>query len=173
LTSDAIDENRNTCLAAGMDGYMTKPINAAKLFATLSSLLPPKVSAACSPTVDWPSVLKRCGGGEEFATAIMQKFHAQAGPEVDRIQQALAQGNAEAVARGAHSVKSMAAYAGADAASEFARRIEELATQKQLAAIEPLLANLRDDVETTIQWIAANIEGVPDKTAGAALPTRE
>jgi CheY-like chemotaxis protein len=46
LTADAIQGDREKCLAAGMDGYVTKPINAAELFSAIDSLVRTRTSAA-------------------------------------------------------------------------------------------------------------------------------
>jgi putative two-component system response regulator len=112
------------------------------------------------PPIDLQVVLKRCGGDAEFANAVTQRFRAQAAAEVDRIQQALAQVNGEALARAAHSLKSMAAYVAADAASNLAGQIEELGRLNQLATIEPFLAKLREEIQGAIQWIAKNVPNI-------------
>jgi CheY-like chemotaxis protein len=51
LTAHAMKGDREVGMAAGMDGYLTKPINAMELFALLESLtsiplLPPERTAA-------------------------------------------------------------------------------------------------------------------------------
>jgi diguanylate cyclase (GGDEF)-like protein len=115
------------------------------------------------PPVDLKAVLNRCGGDTEFANAVAERFHAQAAGQVDQILRALAQGNGEVLSRAAHSLKSMAAYMAADAASDLARQIEDLGGRGELAAVEPLVAKLRDEIESTNQWIAANVPGVISK----------
>lgn len=120
---------------------------------------------AAQPPVDLQAVLKRCGGDVQFATAVMERFRAQAGGEVEKIQQALVQANAESIARAAHSVKSMAAYMAGDAASSLARQIEDLGRLNQLAAVEPLLAALRQEIDAMVQWMANN-----SPSAAAAAP---
>ena len=113
-------------------------------------------SIARSP-VDLKIILKRCGGDLEFAKAVAERFHAQAAGQVDQIQQALVNANGEVLSRTAHSLKSMAAYVAADAAAGLAQQIEELAGRNELAAVEPLVAQLCEEIRIANEWIAENI----------------
>ena len=87
---------------------------------------------------------------------MMERFKTNAGVEITKIEQGLAAGDADGVRRAAHSLKSMAAYVSASAASELAARIESLGHGNALADVPPLLASLRSQVELTIQWITQN-----------------
>jgi len=46
LTADALDTGRNACIEAGMDGFLTKPVDPAELDAMLASVNPPVIVAA-------------------------------------------------------------------------------------------------------------------------------
>jgi PAS domain S-box-containing protein len=46
LTADALDTGRKACLAAGMDGFLTKPVDPSELDAVLATISPSKVVAA-------------------------------------------------------------------------------------------------------------------------------
>jgi CheY-like chemotaxis protein len=46
LTADAEDTGRKACLAAGMDGFLTKPVDPAELDAVLAGIAPPAIVAA-------------------------------------------------------------------------------------------------------------------------------
>jgi HPt (histidine-containing phosphotransfer) domain-containing protein len=113
-------------------------------------------AAPAVPPVDLQVVLKRCGGDAKFAAAVTEKFRSQAGGQVDKIQEALSQTNGDALARAAHSLKSMAAYMSADTAADLARRIENMSRVNQLCEIEPLLSRLKEEIQATIEWLAAN-----------------
>ncbi|HWE01402.1 MAG TPA: response regulator [Tepidisphaeraceae bacterium] len=116
-------------------------------------------SSASSPPpapIDFAVVLKTCGGDANFAGAVMERFKSQAGVEVGRIDQGVATGDADAIRRAAHTLKSMAAYVSATAASQLADRIESLAREKTLAEVPALLVTLRTQVNLTIQWITQN-----------------
>jgi putative two-component system response regulator len=110
------------------------------------------------PPVDLTAVLKRCGGDAKFAAAVTDRFCAQAGNEVVRIEQALALGDVDGLRRAAHSLKSMTAYMAADSASELAMEIEDLGRAGQLAAVPPLLLRLRNEVASATAWISHNAQ---------------
>jgi CheY-like chemotaxis protein len=46
LTADAVEAGRKACLEAGMDGFLTKPVDPAELDAVLATITPPAVVAA-------------------------------------------------------------------------------------------------------------------------------
>ncbi len=113
-----------------------------------------------SAPLNMQSVLKRCGSDAKFAAALVDRFRNQAGGEVARLEAAITAGNAADIQRIAHSLKSMAAYVGADAPSELSRRIEELAQRNCLGEIPAVFAQLRDRIAQTIQWIESNSQTV-------------
>ena len=92
LTANAVEGDRQRCLAAGMDGYVTKPVDSDKLIETVRSLVPcrpePKpATASCdSPVapvpapagyaepIDAQSLLVRCSGKAKFAERLLARF---------------------------------------------------------------------------------------------------
>jgi CheY-like chemotaxis protein len=46
LTADALDTGRKACLDAGMDGFLTKPVDPADLDAVLATIVPSAILAA-------------------------------------------------------------------------------------------------------------------------------
>jgi putative two-component system response regulator len=106
--------------------------------------------------VDLDAVLKRCGGDPKFAAAVIERFCKQAPIEVERIETALKANDAEALRRSAHSLKSMAAYMGAETTSELARQIEEMGHQGILGEVAPRVMQLRAEVSRAIELAAVN-----------------
>jgi putative two-component system response regulator len=118
-----------------------------------------------APAIDMQAILKRCGGDPKFATSLLERYHNQALVEVDKIDQALATGDLATATRGAHSLKSMSAYVGADAASTAAKEMEAAGRGSDAAAAKPLAAKLRTEVSRAVTWIAENGAGAVRRCA--------
>jgi diguanylate cyclase (GGDEF)-like protein len=112
--------------------------------------------AAPQPPIDLAGVLKRCGGDTVFASGLLERFVAQAPSEADAIDTAISLGEIERLRLSAHSLKSMAAYVGAQEVSEIARQIEALAKQGQPKKAAALINPLRAEMRRAIQWIQGN-----------------
>jgi diguanylate cyclase (GGDEF)-like protein len=124
--------------------------------ATQTSNSAAKSSQPAAPPIDPQVVLKRCGGSSAFAEKIMDRYAAGALGEVEQIERALTAGDADLFRRSAHSLKSMSAYVSADEASSLAAQLEELGRKKRLTEAQPLVAELRKQVERATAWIIGN-----------------
>lgn len=121
---------------------------------------PALASEPLGPPVDYAIVLARCGGDAGFAAAVTERFRIQAPVELSRIQAAFVAGDADALRRTAHSLKSMLAYMSADAPANIASRIEAFAAANQLKAAPFLIEQFGVEVERVIQWLANDAEHV-------------
>ena len=54
MTAHALKGDRDRCLAAGMDGYVTKPLRSRDLFEALEGLVPAAADAAAGPAPPRP-----------------------------------------------------------------------------------------------------------------------
>jgi diguanylate cyclase (GGDEF)-like protein len=121
------------------------------------AMRPPIAGEPADPApapVDMRAVLKRCAGDPRFAAGLCARFEAQGAGQIAVVEQAFAAGDAAALRIAAHNLKSNAAYLSADAASEIAGKIEELAQANRLAEVPALLPRLRAEVEGVIAWLA-------------------
>ena len=89
LTAHAMQEDRERCLAAGMDAYLSKPLQAPQLFQLIDSLVPCAVpmsetacaGASCGAVFDQQATLARIKGDREMLREVVQLFGAEA-PEL-------------------------------------------------------------------------------------------
>jgi CheY-like chemotaxis protein/HPt (histidine-containing phosphotransfer) domain-containing protein len=138
MTAHAIAEVRERCLKAGMQDYVTKPINPNLLYAALARwvsvpfIAPPEVAAPAPsgpplpqlPGIDVQEGLEIVGGDRELYFNLLQLFMNSQAAGVDRIRGALEAGERDTARVQAHSLRGAAANVGAQAVQDMAGRLE-------------------------------------------------
>jgi two-component system sensor histidine kinase RpfC len=135
LTADATPENRDRCLAAGMDAVVVKPVEPAMMLAFIDDIVckaraEQPVPAAADPRVTEiathprfhpvvppldPDVLLRLStlGGEEFVAEIAESFQSEARAILAELRDATARGDVGTFRDRSHAIRSIATNMGA------------------------------------------------------------
>jgi CheY-like chemotaxis protein/HPt (histidine-containing phosphotransfer) domain-containing protein len=150
LTAYAMKGDRERCLAAGMDGYVPKPIRHQDLLETIQTLVMnvPSVPAYAPPektpveVLDEALLLSRVDSDAQLLRDLVDLFLEECPRLVDEIRVALDKKDAKAVQRGAHSLKGSSSNLAAKMASEAAFKLERLARAGDLADAEGVLQEL-------------------------------
>jgi two-component system sensor histidine kinase/response regulator len=146
MTAHATIEERQRCLAAGMNDHIPKPIDPGTLFETVSRFYKPiatSISVAETTSTgtgnhitaqDLPSIpgldtrdgLSRVGGNRKLYLKLLHEFVEQQGSAATQIDQELARGEPGHAERVAHTVKGVAGNLGAKAVQAAAGALEKL-----------------------------------------------
>jgi CheY-like chemotaxis protein len=150
MTAHAMKGDRERCLEAGMDGYITKPVRFSDIEQTLAGVArtpaPPSKPAEAEASWNRAAALDRIAGDEELLRDLCHIFLEESPKLLHTLQQAVAAGDAEGVMRAAHSLKGEASYLGADGTSHAARQLEEMGRSKDLSRAIDVLAALEREV---------------------------
>jgi CheY-like chemotaxis protein/nitrogen-specific signal transduction histidine kinase/HPt (histidine-containing phosphotransfer) domain-containing protein len=154
MTANAMKGDRERCLDAGMDGYVTKPIQPAELWEALHALVPAAAggeAAAAAPAgdsaFDRPAALKRVGGDEGLLRELAELL-LEDGPRVQRdLRDAAAAGDAARVKLFAHTLKGSVGTFEATGAFAAAERLEILARSGDLTGAPAALAALDEQLD--------------------------
>jgi signal transduction histidine kinase/CheY-like chemotaxis protein/HPt (histidine-containing phosphotransfer) domain-containing protein len=127
LTAGAIEGDREKCLAAGMDDYLSKPFSIQQIEQVLRRWITAPDDDAAAPHVDAAVIerlLEQTGGGAELLQSLIRTYLADAPGRVGAIEAGMARGDAAGVARAAHALKSASANLGATTLARLCRDLE-------------------------------------------------
>ncbi|MFZ5781163.1 MAG: ATP-binding protein [Pseudomonadota bacterium] len=144
-TANAMAGEDERCRAAGMDGYLSKPVSLARLRAVLQRWL--SGAAPATPAID-PAVLDAWLENDEAARRdLLRKFTRSAFESRRDIEAAMASGDLAALAAAAHRLKGSAAAVGARALAEAAATLERAAKAGDRASCQDGLGPLAVEVQ--------------------------
>ena len=165
LTAGAVEGDRDKCLAAGMNDYLSKPFSIEQLEQVLRRWLPAvPATDAGEPHID-PKVIESMlvlgGGGRELLTKMIGLFLQDAPRRLAAIREAMKRDDAHAVAGAAHAFKSSSANLGAAALSDMCKRLERQCREGAIATAPSLVA----EIEAEYTQVAADLSGRLRETA--------
>jgi HPt (histidine-containing phosphotransfer) domain-containing protein len=147
LTAHAMKGDREACLAAGMDAYLSKPVRSADLLATLARVTGRPIGSAsdtdvASSAVDTADVMSRVGGDHALLADLVSIFREEAPRLVADMRLAVQAGDAKGLERAAHRLRGSIVSLGGRSAADVAGTLEGFGRRASLDDAAPRLADL-------------------------------
>jgi len=189
MTANAFDDDRQACKDAGMNDFITKPVEPEVLFAALLKWLPPAQQRQGPPIANVPPVswlqdqpalpnqladfagldtargLLALNGNVGAYVALLRQFVTSHREDAQYLQSELAVGHAEAAKQKVHALKGVAANLGATALNAAAVALELGLRSSETTTLSALLTSLQAEHAA----LDALLAQLPETAAGGAL----
>jgi CheY-like chemotaxis protein/HPt (histidine-containing phosphotransfer) domain-containing protein len=176
MTANAMQGDREKCLESGMDDYLAKPVKQETLQAVLSKWVPsqaegesprpPRQPAPDEEAID-PKVLaelRRLSTEQEDLLAVLIGHFLEQMPRgLERLRQALAQGDAKRLARIAHELNGSCGNLGARRMCGLCMELQVRGDRGELPGAAPLLERLEAEFERARTRLLAERDRAPDR----------
>jgi two-component system, sensor histidine kinase and response regulator len=181
MTANAMEQDRQLCIAAGMNDSVTQPIDPRVLWATLMRWIAPAARTVAAPApadataaemqhwlggltgLDWRAGLGYVRGNETLYRSLLVRFCATQGRVPAQIQEALANGDLAAAETLSHSAKSVAGHIGARQVQALAGELEQaLRTYSPPTIVQERLGQLERAMTMLTAGLAERLELEPE-----------
>jgi CheY-like chemotaxis protein/HPt (histidine-containing phosphotransfer) domain-containing protein len=161
MTANAMPEDREACLAAGMDDYVAKPIRPEELAKALKRVQPRRADGdddGAGSAIDAAALANlRELGGDEFVAEVLDTFLGEAPGLVAALRIALDGNDADELRRAAHTLKSNGSTFGAAAFAELCRELELRAKTGALEGADELVDRIEHEYEALARSLAEHL----------------
>lgn len=168
MTANALTGDREACLAAGMDDYISKPVQLDELAKVLLQVPIEPTATTASPAANHESLTQFrqeaidrlvSAAGAKGAGLVLGAMVDSAPRLLDGLRRAVTDGDAKALRRNAHSLKANAATVGADALARMFQELEDLGAAGDLSQV----ADRVSSAEQTYRQLVASIDSLRKK----------
>jgi len=165
MTAHAMAGDRERCLEAGMDDYVSKPVRPAELFDAIEKGLRnlgkspqgageqamEEKEPADAQVFDTTILEERLEGDREMIRMVLDMFREESSTIMESIEKAVAAGESGEAGGLGHSLKGAAGNVGALAVQEIALAVEKSGEEGNLEELERLVVKLREALRMTTQ----------------------
>ena len=167
MTAHAMKGDRERCIKAGMDDYISKPIEPQVMIDTIEkwikSSLRIQVRSLDNPAekgghsldqpVDIKSALNRMGGDKELLSEMFLEFLDYLPIQTDKLREAVKKGDSTLVEREAHSLKGAASNLSVKGITDLAFKLELLGQSSDLSDAHEIMDDLKTEYQRLEEYV--------------------
>jgi CheY-like chemotaxis protein/HPt (histidine-containing phosphotransfer) domain-containing protein len=165
MTAHAMKGDKERCLEAGMDGYLSKPISSQRIGEAIARILGtehrgrdqpehpilPRHDALWDPT----KALQKVDGDEQLLHELVQIFLNESPKQMQSLEDAIETGDPEKLERTAHNLKGELGYLGLSDAARKALALESMGQQRSLQSAAKLFTTFQAELSAVCATMRA------------------
>ncbi len=197
LTAQAMSGDRDRCFEAGMDAYVSKPIDGVVLLETVyrivgidASAPEPSLRASAAQVVSFPTLvtepatdtrrrsgpaidkeelLGRLGGDELLVAEVVAMFLHEGPAMLAALQKEVSRGEPVAIERAAHKLKGALLSLSAGTAATIAKRMELAARDSDVSGAPLMVVDLEHEIDAVYDDLSSLIPKTSSRPGAAAV----
>lgn len=149
MTAYAMREDRERCLQAGMDYYLSKPINRAELYYVLDKVIEGRVDELKQQAYileDAQEMLNRVDGNKELLEELVKMFFEDYPSDIENLKESMEKKDASTLAFVVHGLKGELGNMGMKSAYKIACELEKMVKENTLDEADAIIQKLEDEV---------------------------
>jgi len=168
MTAHAVTGDKERCLEAGMDAYLSKPASSQRIAETIEGIFGlerqvhplSSTSRVNTPsTWDYASALKRVDGDEILLRELVQIFLEECPKQLASLQQAIETADLEKLVSAAHSLKGELGYLGLPDAAQKAKDLERMGQERTLRPAVAIFRSFQSEVSAVVAEMQGTLNG--------------